>query len=330
MACVGRPSPPSAGLIARDNPARARYTQAFLAAIQSLELARRLRRATPVIRRYGRLRMMQSRRNLLALLLGLAAGALLSPAARAQPAPARDGGDSLAGAAPLVQFPTGLSLRLDGTSAFESERSGARPAEPAGQALGPVPRSLGGQTGWAWGSVSTRVAVKEPLDPAEPRAGEGWQTEEALRLRLGGPFSVFGQLGAHTDATMPQEPKLAGRTGLAWKLPSLLGGDVQVRGGPVFTCDDPLHLEPPRPELFVELQGRWPVVGPLNLEYQGSATPALAATEREQLTQDVRFELPVGSAGRVRLGAKRSWENVAGARPWIDHSQLYVGLEMKR
>src|SRR5262249_3977895 len=134
------------------------------------------------------------------------------------------------------------------------------------------------------------------------------------------------------DGVESQLLKLNGRTGLACKLSPFKGGEITVRGGPVVTCADPLRPEhrQDRSDLLLEVQCRCPLVGGLNLQYSGSATPALNQTEHARLDHDVRVALPFGDAGEVRLGAKHSWENVPAQKPMPDSGQVYFGLELKR
>src|SRR5262249_29974816 len=96
------------------------------------------------------------------------------------------------------------------------------------------------------------------------------------------------------------------------------------------TYTDPLRPERAQEhsELLVEVQGRLPLLFGAGLEYQGSAVPALTPLAHDQITQDLRLALPVGSTGKLRLGARRRWENFAEPRATPDSMQLYMGLEL--
>jgi hypothetical protein len=190
---------------------------------------------------------------------------------------------------------------------------------------------LRNQTDGLLGSLTSQVVLGDPgFAWDQPVPEEAWQTEEAWKLDVLGSVSVFGQVGAGQELTRFEDLKLTGRTGLAWKLPVGPGGEVLLRGGPSVTCADALRpaLAQGRSELLLELTCRWALLGPVGLEYQGSATPALSPTDHDRLDQDVRLALPLGKLGRLRLGAKHSWENLTIPRPWSDTMQLYLNFSV--
>jgi hypothetical protein len=185
----------------------------------------------------------------------------------------------------------------------------------------------------SWGVLTSSLAIQgmsgDWEDSPEVRK---WQTEEAFRLSLGRSLYLFGQVGAGCESVATQEQNVVGRTGVAWNLPAWLGGDIQLRSGPVRTYTDPLRLERmrERSEFLVEVQGRWPLLGLLNLEYSGTAIPALTPAEHDRLRQDLRFTLPLGRVGRIHLGAKHNWENLMVPKPLMDGTEVYLGLSVKQ
>ncbi len=82
--------------------------------------------------------------------------------------------------------------------------------------------------------------------------------------------------------------------------------------------------------MVVELQARYQLLGPLKVEYDGTALPALTPLDRHRLNQDVRFAIPLGNAGQIRLGARHAWEEQPVPRPWTEGMQLYLGVGLKR
>jgi hypothetical protein len=126
--------------------------------------------------------------------------------------------------------------------------------------------------------------------------------------------------------------KVAGRTGLACKLPLIGASELLIRSGPGVTCTDPLRPDRVREhaDFLVEVQARWPLLFGIGLEYQGTAAPALNALDKDWIKQDVRLALPVGTAGKVQVGARHRWENSVEPRPWSDGAELYLGFELKR
>jgi hypothetical protein len=184
-----------------------------------------------------------------------------------------------------------------------------------------------------WGLLSSRMVVRDSGTlPESPFATNNWKTEQAVRMKVTGPLYVFGQVGTTCADTENQDLKLTGRTGLACKVPAPSGLEVMLRGSRSLTYTDPLRPERAKEQsdLQLELQCKCPLPGRLNLEYQGTATPALGLTERERLKQDLGLAIPLGEAGQFRLGAKHSWENTPAVKPWTEGMQLYIGVDLKR
>jgi hypothetical protein len=174
--------------------------------------------------------------------------------------------------------------------------------------------------------INERGAVAAWEDPTWKRT---WQSEQAWRCPLAGPFSAFGQVGASSDEAAQREMKVAGRTGLSCQIKAPFGAELLVRGGPSVNCTDPLRPErmQAQQEVLVEVKGRLPLVWGIGLEYQGSAVPALTPLERDRVQHDVRLAFPLGESGKLNLGARRRWENAPEARPVVDGMQLYLGVE---
>lgn len=158
-----------------------------------------------------------------------------------------------------------------------------------------------------------------------------WQTDEAWKISIAGPLSAFGKLGASGEQARREETHLAGRAGLACQVP-LPVGELVVRSGAGVAYADLLRPErvKERADVLVEAEARWPLIFGLGLEYQGTAAPALSALERDWLSQDMRLAIPVGTAGKLRIGARHRWDITPEPRPLTDGLQLYLGLELKR
>jgi hypothetical protein len=180
-----------------------------------------------------------------------------------------------------------------------------------------------------WGSVTSKVSLSDP-DGNDPLAKREWKADQGWQMPVLGMVSFFGQLGAASDEAAMREMKLAGRTGLAVKLTMAPGAEVQFRGGPGVTYVDPLRPEhvQEKPDLLLEVQCRWPLLGRVGLEYQGTAVPGLTPQDRNQMTQDVGLACPLGQVGKLRLGAKRRWDNFLDPRPGSESKELYLGLQL--
>jgi hypothetical protein len=219
----------------------------------------------------------------------------------------------------------------------------------------PVPRAEDGQADWLvidsplaagqalkqksdglFGSVTAEVAWRDPRTLREaPALDSPWKAGQTWHMDLAGPVFLFSELGAAPDPVTPDELKVKYRSGVGCKIP--VGRlQVQVQGGRSLTYSDPLgplDRGGQRTELFVEVKCRYPLPlpGQIGLEYQGAAIPALTPQDRDKINQDLGLAIPVGDAGRVRLGAKHQWENTpttTAKSSWLDGMQLYLGLEL--
>lgn len=204
-------------------------------------------------------------------------------------------------------------------------------AAPPGRDLDPL--RFNRQTDGFWGTLSGKQVIQDRPPSSvweDPTFKRNWQSEESWRYKVAGPLALFGQMGAVGGDVDQQDVKFSGRTGVACQVPVPQGAELVLRGGPSITYTDPLRPDhtTSHSELMVELQGRLPLAFGVGLEYQGTATPGLTPLERDRLQQDLRFAFPVGSSGKLRLGAKHRWENAADQKPAPDSMQLYLGLEL--
>jgi hypothetical protein len=205
----------------------------------------------------------------------------------------------------------------------------AAPPVPAREPLKVQSESAGD-----WGALTGKAVVRDVDSSAaweDPLAKREWQTDQAWRCPLAGPLFAFGQLGANSTEEAKRDMKVAGKYGLGCKWAPVEGAEFVLRGGPSLTYTDPLRPErtQEKSEWLVEVQARWPLFGPVGLEYQGTAAPALTPLDHDWLTQDVRLAVPVGAAGKFRVGARSRWDDTGNAKPSPDAMQLYLGLELK-
>ncbi len=198
----------------------------------------------------------------------------------------------------------------------------------------PFDGQASGQLEGPWGTLKTQSQVEAAPPDAGVRGAERWQTEESLQVPVAGPLYVFGQFRGGYNTWTAQEASLTGRTGVGCKLRPVRGGEVVLSGASVKSyAEDPLRperLPREKSQMVVELQANYLLFGPLKVEYQGAATPALDPLEHNRLDQDVRLAIPLGNGGHFRVGAKHSWEAQPTTRPWTDGMQLYLGVGLKR
>jgi hypothetical protein len=210
-------------------------------------------------------------------------------------------------------------------------------------------RSLGGSFLDPLAGGPLKPAAKEPWElaplptnPASPglphddaSAPPVLPKESSLRLPLAGPVYLFGQVQKGDDwMPLATSDKMIGDTGVACKLPSLAGAELMFRLGPEMTYDKAFKASDRsavgvRPQwLRLDLQARWWLLGPVGLECQGTALPALADYEHDRLIQDIRAVIPFGKSGQFQLGAKHTWENVNESKPWNEGTQFYGGFKL--
>jgi hypothetical protein len=154
---------------------------------------------------------------------------------------------------------------------------------------------------------------------------------------LTGPVFLFGQIHREEGAAPPAS-RLAGQTGVAWKVPAPGAAELLLRCGPELSPLGSLGLGrapehfalPVQPHwLRLDAQCRWSLANELGLEYQGTACPAFNPWERDRISQDLRLVVPVGRDGQLQLGARYSWESGDEAKPGPEGSQLYVGVRLR-
>lgn len=186
-------------------------------------------------------------------------------------------------------------------------------------------------------ALSSSWTLREHDDPLDPAFKGAWETGESLKMPVAGPLFAFAQLDASSSTVEQQQYKWLGKYGVGLKLKPWLAPEVQVRGGPAVRYDDtgkPLRgNSAERSELFMEAVTKvgLPVIGPLNVEYTSYAIPAATATEHNTINQDLRVARPLIGGGELHFGAKYRWEDTAaGAAPWVDRMQLYLGVQLKR
>jgi hypothetical protein len=196
------------------------------------------------------------------------------------------------------------------------------------------PRKVSQKSEFLLGSLSSQIEVSDAPQPRiwdDPTWKRTWQTDNSWQVSVAGPLSVFGQVGANSDEAQQANMKVSGRTGLSCKLPVGSLAECTFRSGPGVSYTDPLHplRAQGRSDWLLEFQARWPLLFGIGLEYQGSALPALTPLQQDQLNQDVRLAMPLGSTGKLKVGAKRQWTGTFDQRAaWTDNTQLYLGLEL--
>ena len=196
-----------------------------------------------------------------------------------------------------------------------------------------APKNVRNVSAGDWGSLTATSVVGDATAPPaceDPLRQPQWNTDGAWRCSVAGPLFVFGQFGGAGTEIAQQDTKVAGRTGVGCKWAPAEDAEFVVRGGPSVTYTDALRPDRmrERSEWLVEVQAHWPLLGKIGLEYQGTAAPALSPLEHDWIHNDLGLAAPLGANGKVRVGARHRWDNVAEPKSTLDSMQLYFGLEL--
>ena len=188
-------------------------------------------------------------------------------------------------------------------------------------------------------SILEAAKVESSLDIADLRASRDtpwrandWRAQESLNLPLPASNSlfVFGKVDGESESFDSRRMRLTGRTGLGMKWSPIAKSELQVRSGPVVNVSDlsNAYRFQEKPQFSLELQAKLAMFGPLQLQYSGEALPALLESDRHTILQDVKLALPFGTNREFHIGAKYRWEDLS-ATPWLDRTQLYLGLKLQ-
>jgi hypothetical protein len=183
------------------------------------------------------------------------------------------------------------------------------------------------------GPTGNRTEEPEAVPAGESSRREPW------RVPLVGSVFLFGQ-AKRGDAfsAAPDAKVTGGQTGVEWGLPIQKELELQVRCGTQLAARELAHASQSTDRLALpfstqllrlEVEGRWTVVGQMAVEWQGAASPALSPLERDLVQHELRLVFPLGQAGQLQLGTRRSWEYRGDSRPWDEGSQIYGGFRAR-
>jgi hypothetical protein len=184
--------------------------------------------------------------------------------------------------------------------------------------------------------LQTKIEVPNPGGVGSPLLGRDWYAEEKLHipvpltLPVADQVFMFGNFYGAGDSLNNQQTSVSGKTGIGMKW-SLIGTDVQLRYATIFAYADMYRSTrfTERTLPTVEVLANRSLIGPLQIEYMGTAVPALTPSERDQFRQELRFALPFQGENELEFGARYRWEYGPGALPWADRAQLFFGLKFR-
>jgi hypothetical protein len=178
----------------------------------------------------------------------------------------------------------------------------------------------------------TKLEVPDPQEVMTPYGGRDWKAQEKVQIPV--PISVplaeqlfvYGQIDGSGDSLKQQQTALSGKTGVGAKWLLIAGSELQLRYATLFKSAD--VDGPSRAQPAVELNAKLPLLGPLELEYTGTAIPAVARTDTDQFKQELRFAYPLRGDNELEFGARYRWE-YNPATPWTDRAQLFLGVKLR-
>jgi Protein of unknown function, DUF481 len=187
-------------------------------------------------------------------------------------------------------------------------------------------------------SLYKRTTKLELPDPAEvrtvPYGGRDWKAQEKVQIPVPIPVMVaeqlfvYGQFDGSGDTLNSQQTSLSGKTGVGMKWSLVAGSELQLRYATLFSyADAGASRSQDRAQPAVELVARLPLVGPLELEYTGSAIPAVTRTDTDQFKQELRLALPLKGDNELEFGARYRWDTTQ--TPWVDRAQLFLGVKLR-
>ncbi len=187
-----------------------------------------------------------------------------------------------------------------------------------------------------------KVDLPNPGEVARAFAGRDWTTEDRFQipvpiaLPVAERLFVYGQVSGSGDALNNRTTTLSGKTGVGVKWSPLGATEVQLRYGTLLNYADLYGATrfQERPQPAFEVLAKLPLLGAWQLEYTGSAQPAMQTAARDQLKQELRLAVPLGADNEFEVGARYRWEVLPGpaatATPWLDRAQLFMGLKFRR
>ncbi|HKB00806.1 MAG TPA: hypothetical protein VKD90_01240 [Gemmataceae bacterium] len=179
----------------------------------------------------------------------------------------------------------------------------------------------------------TKLELPDPQEVGTPYVGHDWKAQEKLHVPVPIPVPlaeqlfVYGQFDGSGDALKQQQTALSGKTGFGAKWSLIAGSEVQLRYATLFKYAD--VDGPSRAQPAVEVMARLPLVGPLELEYTGTAIPAVARTDTDQFKQELRFAYPLRGDNELEFGARYRWDYTQNTTPWQDRAELFLGLKLR-
>jgi hypothetical protein len=183
----------------------------------------------------------------------------------------------------------------------------------------------------------TKLELPDPQEVWSPYGGRDWKAQDKVHIPVPIPMPlaeqlfVYGQFDGSGDTLKQQQTALYGKTGVGVKWSLLAGSELQVRYATLFSYADELSIGrlQERAQPAVEVMARVPLIGPLEIEYTGSARPAVSRADTDQFRQELRFAYPLGGDSELEFGGRYRWDYMHTTTPWVDRAQLFLGVKLR-
>jgi hypothetical protein len=253
------------------------------------------------------------------------------------PPPATDLWGSLSGGGPAAATRIGEPTLLLPPAPLLEDRPPPGLSSLPGMTIDPGRWKFQQEMGGELFKRKTKVELPDPRSLATPYLARDWKAQEKLQIPVPVPLPtaeqlfVYGQLDGSGDTLNNQQTALYGKTGVGVKWSLLAGTELQVRYATLFSYADELSVGwlQGRAQPAVEVVARVPLIGPFEVEYTGSARPAVSRTYTDQFQQELRFAYPMRGDSEFEFGARYRWEYSQSTTPWVDRAQLFLGLRFR-
>ena len=179
---------------------------------------------------------------------------------------------------------------------------------------------------------TSKLEIPDPQEVVVPYGGRNWKAQEKVQIPVPVPVPlaeqlfVYGQFDGSGDALTRQQTSLSSKSGVGVKWALIAGSELQLKYATLMSYD---LSSPSRVQPALEVLAKLPLVGPLSLEYTGSAIAAMARTDTDQFKQELRLAYPLTGDNELEFGARYRWDVTATPTPWVDRAEIFFGVKFR-
>jgi hypothetical protein len=184
----------------------------------------------------------------------------------------------------------------------------------------------------------TKLEIPNANEVLLPYASRSWKAQDKVQIPvpvsvpLAEQLFVYGQLDGSGDAlSKSSQTSLFTKSGVGVKWTLIAGSELQLRYATLLSYSDSINpgrfLERAQPA--VEVNAKMPLFGPLEIEYTGSALPAVSRLDSDSFKHEVRLAVPLNGDNEFEFGARYRWDMTQETTPWVDRAELFIGLKFR-